>query len=79
MVKSDDNREEAIANLLKRCRPIFDYYEKLSRWDGGCALPPGPSKGERLDFIEAAAKLADIERERVRHERSLQQVQDREG
>lgn len=61
MSLQDDQREDAIHNLLKRCRPIFDYYEKLARWDGGCALPEEPSKGERLDFLEAVAKMFRIE------------------
>lgn len=65
----EEQRDLAIHNLLKRCRPIFDYFEKLARWDGGCALPEGPSKGERLDFCEACAKLTKIEQDRRREER----------
>lgn len=45
--------ERLVTRLAAAARPIADYYEKLAKWDGGCALPPEPTAGQRLDFVNA--------------------------
>lgn len=42
-----------LGRAVAAARPIVDYYNKLAKWDGGCALPPKPTQGQRIDFVNA--------------------------
>jgi hypothetical protein len=53
-------KEHLVAELRKRCRPFYEYHQKMEKWDGGCALPDSPSNGEIADFLEAYDKLTEL-------------------
>jgi len=49
-----------VEELRKRCKPFYEYYRKMEKWDGGHALPSSPSNGEIADFLSAYDKLNEL-------------------
>lgn len=54
----------ALSRLTKRAQPIRDYFDSLLKWEGGGALPEDPSKGAKIDFVEAFDAFLKAARER---------------
>lgn len=52
LMKKVENHVET-STLARAAKPIADYYVKRAAWDGGCALPPEPTDGQKLDFVNA--------------------------